>query len=163
MSKKSYNPFKMWGSWVGLFLFLLLIIDVSIIERNERFEHYGTLNNCYTNANYFNCKDNPELYFNDFPNSPYAYTDDSYTNLICENLRVDCDKFPESILQKQKFIKIITLPESLLIQKIADKECSNSHNLCIPFISTSLFWIFVLIKGFLLGWGIHSLVRVLRK
>jgi len=33
-TKKSYNPFKMWGSWVGVSLVILAIFNIPVINLN---------------------------------------------------------------------------------------------------------------------------------
>ena len=34
-SKKSYNPFKMWGSWIGLGVYILLILTIILYGYNK--------------------------------------------------------------------------------------------------------------------------------
>jgi len=59
VNKKSYNPFKMWGSWVGLFIGILMKFSVYLILTPFYYLSFINylnpldlflLNNCNTNC-----------------------------------------------------------------------------------------------------------------
>lgn len=105
MQKKKYNPFKMWGSWVGVILGILFL---GIITANSM-PYYGQWN----------------LFGED--NYKFCYPSDYY-------------------------LHVNSLLGNSTISFISIADCINLTD-----------FIFVIILGFFLGWGIHSLVRKMRK
>ena len=122
VNKKSYNPFKMWGSWVGLLLYILIFISSSS----------GVAN---------------------------LFLDDEWRDcgLKLEEQNPDID--PGDIDYSSCGEKNEEIREFLLdIQHNWIKKGEMGGLLTILFIN--LMYIATL---FLIGWGIHSLVRRLKK
>jgi hypothetical protein len=110
-NKKKYNPFKMWGSYFGLFFGCI----------------FGIINN-----NWENCKN----FISPTGTTYYSFWKDTSF----------CPLNPNSIV----FTPINFLDKIGMIN-----VNNNLSYLIIILIYATL--------GFLLGWGIHSLVRALRK
>jgi hypothetical protein len=124
MKKKSYNPFKMWGSYAGiLIVFLFLIFSNSISIQKWSPSCLG--------ADITQCKSSAVL-------ATGANYDEAGLPYMSCQYHVES---PEPYFER--------------VYYSADKLEQCTVNKIV--YSNSIF--FLLIYGFLIGWGIHSLVR----
>lgn len=122
---KHYNPFKMWGSWVGVIPIIILMILSPIIYNlggcgNREFDLFGL-------PDYFN------------PGGP------------------NCSGF---LFHVGQWIFLIFILPILLLTFLTNKLGINLNLLAdIPLI----IYIFPIIFNFFIGYGIHALIRKLRR
>lgn len=203
MRKKSYNPFKMWGAWIGLLIVLLIFIAPLI----------GTLK-----ASNNSCRGSQSCDYNEQCSNIYTYwdPDDSWFDfskrkgMACEQFDFFCveTQHCEQITNcsSQRYVHVqgygkVTWHECFYVKSsiqfpdlnIYEVECEHFNMNCkvfdsdgnlLPELTTGsnpnlvnvssyrrspgeyilLITIFILsIIGFFIGWGIHSLIRKLKK
>ncbi len=117
MVKKSYNPLKMWGAYLGLILFLIFVFIIPNMEYSFPV--------CSSETNFL-----------------------SRSTCIFRHLQI-----------KQGIIDAVLLFPFILFAKMFGLDISG-----MGAIGTGLMFVITMpILGFLIGWGIHSLIRRIRK
>jgi len=123
MKKKSYNPFKMWGSYVGAIISIFIII----LFLNSNCESFDE-------RKYTLFQKSPSVFVNGQTGEIGIAHSDFFLGYSFEFFGCSPNKF-------------IDLPDFFTIS-----------------LYGTLFYSFIIIiLGFLIGWGIHSLIRRFKK
>lgn len=141
MKKKKYNPFKMWGSYVGILLFILLLLALGTIDNK--------VSSCVGDA--------MTVLGNNF-----------YDDAILQNYISECNNLPNVLYDFFaypifKTIHILATPFDAVFNLIISPNCTEFVCTGVIFSEILSNFIVSIILGFLIGWGIHSLFRRLKK
>ena len=132
--KKKYNPFKMWGSYIGIVFFIVLLLVTANTMTSQRKDFRNELINCIDSS----------------PNG----IDCGYNYINCPLVKPclnEVESREDAYNTKTK--NIMTLPTRWIVGK------SHSVNLIPDFGYAITVLGGQVIFYFLIGWGIHSLFR----
>ena len=153
MIKKSYNPFRMWGSWIGIILFLIMGMAIM-----PQLRHINNQCSFYSSAEEIQSK-----------------LDNGYT-IGCGCVGNLCGGPIVSETLKCVSANQMDFYEKYKIREISEFNCKSSNVIYNSFDTITYKFdieeadiiggffelLSTIIIGFLLGWGIHSLIRKLR-
>lgn len=133
------NPFKMWGSWVGGVLAIILFLTIITTESNicppEKRD------NQFTSKGTSICQNALDLGLITGDGQEFA------SNLVCyNNIVFETDS--------HCITPIVYFPVYTIVTKVTASGASELMGLGVLIAGIVLY-----IYGFLIGWGIHSLIR----
>ena len=170
--KKSYNPFKMWGSWIGLIIFLLILpsgnFSNDLRSKEYAWERYNLCIQCGELKNLDCvielCKEKSgEISQEDL--DFIHMTKQSYIDISCSNHPDIESGHPQAFINgfcgydMWRGFNYGEKPNKILTYFSLHNYKQSFDGLAMGF---SIFSFLIPIVFFLIGWGIHSLIRKLK-